>query len=172
VAEDRGSPSGSRGGLWSSVTPCNRSNAFLPSNEMWYSTVRYCRAHYCQAKCRRFIPRLRRVFSLHPTYLQLWALWVLGEVSWGRSITGEESQEGQMKSSPSLNVLVQSAKSGRHRTVKTLYPLLSAFRNTQYITISLSFRYRQATRQNSSEGCVLKNALLLMGALDFDRLHF
>jgi len=55
---------------------------------------------------------LRRFFSLHRTYLQLWALWVSGEVSWGRTETGEKSQEGQMKTNPSLNEFVQSAKSG------------------------------------------------------------
>jgi len=61
--------------------------------------------------------RLRRDLSLHPTYLQMWALWVPGEESWGRSKTGEGSQEGQMKLTP-LNVIVLSAKSGCKQTIK------------------------------------------------------
>jgi len=38
---------------------------------------------------------------------------------WGRNKIGEESQEGEMETSPSLNVLVQSAKSGCKVTVKS-----------------------------------------------------
>jgi hypothetical protein len=33
--------------------------------------------------------------TCNPTYLQLWALWVPGEESWGRSKTVEYSQEGR-----------------------------------------------------------------------------
>jgi len=62
-----------------------------------YHLTQCCRAHNCQARGRRFKSRLRRFCSLHPTYLQLWASWVPGEESWGRSKTGEVSQEGQMK---------------------------------------------------------------------------
>jgi len=55
----------------------------------------------------------------------MWTFWVPGEESWGRSKTGEESQEGQKNFNPSLNVLVQSAKSGCKWTVKIIYPFLN-----------------------------------------------
>jgi len=48
-------------------------------------------AHNCPDKGRL------RIFSLHPTHLQLWAF----VSTWGgRSKIGEESQEGQMRTNP------------------------------------------------------------------------
>jgi len=76
-----------------------------------YHIIQCGRALDCQVRGRRCESCLW-CFSLHPTYLQLWGLWVPGEESWGRSNTWEVYQDGQMESNPSLNVLVQSAKPG------------------------------------------------------------
>jgi len=60
-----------------------------------------------------------------PSYWQLWALWVPGEEPWGRSKAGEESQEDQMSTNPSLSVRVQSAEFDCKRTVKKPVSFLS-----------------------------------------------
>jgi len=96
-----------------------------PPHNILYHLTQYGRAHDCQAKGRRFKSCLRQLFSLHAVYLQLWALWVPGEESWGWSKNGEESQEGQMRANPSLNMSVQSAKSGCYTDGKESFVLFT-----------------------------------------------
>ena len=117
-----------------------------------YHLTQCGRAHDCQAKGRSFKSHLRRSFSLHPTYLHLWALWVPGEESWGRSNTEERSQEGQMKINPSLNVVVQSAKSGCKRTVNKSFILI--YRT--YIKYRTIFKFEGAVGQFSEIDLIFK----------------
>jgi hypothetical protein len=74
------------------------------------------------------VPDTRK--NLHPTRVQLWALWVPGEESWGRSESGKECQGGDKNEiqlspstlSPSPNVLRrQSSQAANGR--KNIYSI-------------------------------------------------
>jgi len=90
----------------SSRTHLCRWQVYRVANNLNYHLSQSGRANDCQAKGRRFNAQFQV-----SSYL-LAVVRIPGQESLGRSKTGEESQEVQMKTNSSLYVSVQSAKSG------------------------------------------------------------